>query len=164
MFQITSDSGDSGPNHEIKLRVNGQTYYPTERGQCTYDPVGFCSFRAGQSHRIHGDWVWINRIDNLFLDVEEQDDTSENDSTTISLSPKEWLIPGCESYKLKAAAEYEESHQHSVCYSVGVSAEYKGFGADAGIETCDKWTTAAENYVWEIEVWKPEGAKDGWSQ
>ena len=156
MFQISSDSGDSGPHHEVQLRLQGLTYYPTHSNHCTHDPFGFCLWRAGQTHVLHSQkTIWVESWETLALDVEEHDTTSQNDSTTISLSSREWYIDTDETYSLRVGAEYDSEKQRSVCYSGDIGASYKGIEGSVGIEDCSHWVDKADNYIFHLKISNP---------
>ena len=97
--------------------------------------------------------VWVESWDSLSVDVEEHDEWSENDSTTVSLSPSQWYVDTASIYTLKVAAEYDEEVARSVCIGGEVGAEYSGASASASIESCSEWTDAADNYVFHLKIY-----------
>ena len=136
--------------------MQGLKYYPTSGDQCTQDPSGYCEWRGGQTHELKNQkTICLETWETLALDVEEHDDWSENDSTTISLGPSEWYIDTDETYSLKVAAEYDEEVHHSVCYSGNIGGSYKGIEGGVSIENCKTWVDAADNYIFHLKISNP---------
>jgi len=156
-FIINGDD-DSGPNGEHQLRLQGKKYFPNKATDCTQDPKGYCSWREGQTHHLHqkGPWVKVVSHEALQAGTEEDDDWSENDSYTASLTKEQWYNPTCNQYEIKVSKEFKVEVERKFCISGSASVTAEGEGASGtvgvGAESCSKWVAPSESYTWVLSV------------
>jgi len=156
-FIINGDD-DSGPNGEHQLRLQGKKYFPNKATDCTQDPTGYCSWREGQTHHLHqkGPWVKVRSHEALQAGTEEDDDWSENDSYTASLTKEQWYKPTCNEYEIKVSKEFKVEVERKFCISGSASVTGEGEGVSGtvgvGAESCSKWVDPPESYTWVLSV------------
>lgn len=156
-FCIFGDDADSGPNVEMKLRLNGATYFPQNDSQCATDPSGYCSWREGQCHNLNGaSWKEVTNFGSLTVGTEEHDTFSENDSYSTLMSSNDWHTSQCAPYEVRFSVQFEAETVNTRCWSFDatLSGTYYGVTGElnGGVQECSTWTNPAQTYVWLMYV------------